>query len=155
MRDPPPSEYLTWPKPNYNNPETKGASLLVVCITLIIIAFIVVLMRLYVRWHILHNVGVDDWLMVLSMVSKWQSHSCKLLDFVNVFFKIPAIGLTISTLTATHYGWGTHIWDVEPSNSSSSVKVELPIRLRDSYFSNTTFVLNRSAGLTSLFLYLL
>ncbi|KAI5782611.1 hypothetical protein EDC01DRAFT_220039 [Geopyxis carbonaria] len=112
MRNPPPSEYTTWPKPNYDNPETKGISLLVIGIILITIAFIVVLMRLYVRWHILHNVGVDDWLMVLAL--------------------IPAIGLTTSTLIGTRYGWGKHIWDIEPGNSSSSLQI--------SWISQLTFV---------------
>lgn len=68
MRNPDPDILASWPPPNYINPETQGHSFLVVGITMIIICTIVVAMRIYVRWKILHNMGTDDWLVVVSLV---------------------------------------------------------------------------------------
>jgi len=68
MRNPDPSIIAAWPKPNYVNPESQGHSFLVVGITMITICAIVVAMRIYVRWKILHNMGTDDWLVVVSLV---------------------------------------------------------------------------------------
>jgi hypothetical protein len=49
--------------------ETKGPTVLAVCCTLTVVATLFVAGRLYVRTKILARVGLDDWLILLSMVS--------------------------------------------------------------------------------------
>lgn len=49
--------------------QDKGPTVLAVCITLTAVATVFVAARLYVRGRILSRVGLDDWLIVLSMAS--------------------------------------------------------------------------------------
>ncbi|RPA93911.1 hypothetical protein L873DRAFT_1632040, partial [Choiromyces venosus 120613-1] len=89
MRNPPPKEYLSWPVPNYIDPESRGSMLVVVPVVLTVISFFVVLLRLYTRCVLIRSVGADDWLIGASAV-------------------YGAIAI------ATKYGWGLHIWDNRP-----------------------------------------
>lgn len=53
--------------------EDKGPMVLAVCIALTTVATIFVAARLYVRCRILSMMGLDDWLIILSMVSAHRS----------------------------------------------------------------------------------
>ncbi|KAG0642473.1 hypothetical protein HOY80DRAFT_1105061 [Tuber brumale] len=94
MRYPPPEEYLSWPPPNYTDPETRGSMLIVVPVVLIIIEFLIVVLRLYTRLVHIGRVGADDWLIGVSTCT--------------------SITLGALTVNATAYGWGLHIWDNRP-----------------------------------------
>lgn len=49
--------------------EDKGPTILAVCISLTALATLFVAARLYVRGKIQSHIGLDDWLMILSMAS--------------------------------------------------------------------------------------
>jgi len=49
--------------------QTKGPTVLAVCISLTTVATVFVAARLYVRVKILSRLGLDDWLIIVSMVS--------------------------------------------------------------------------------------
>jgi nitric oxide reductase large subunit len=49
--------------------QTKGPTVLAVCISTTTVATIFVAARLYVRVKILSMISLDDWLIILSMVS--------------------------------------------------------------------------------------
>lgn len=68
MRDPPPEVVATWPKPNYVDPEYQGHQMAVIGITFLIISFIIVALRMYVRLFMRRSAGWDDWLIVITMV---------------------------------------------------------------------------------------
>jgi hypothetical protein len=68
MRLPPPEVVAQWPRINLNNPETRGAGLMVVELTLLPIAMIVVFLRMWVRIVWLQKSWYDDYLMILAMV---------------------------------------------------------------------------------------
>lgn len=68
MRNPPLEVVATWPEPNYDNPEHRGPALLIVEITIMSLAIITLLARLYVRIFKVNKSGLDDWLMLLAMV---------------------------------------------------------------------------------------
>lgn len=68
MRSPPPEVMATWPTPNYDDPETRGPALLIVELTIMPIAVLSLLARLYVRFFKVQKSGLDDWLMVAAMV---------------------------------------------------------------------------------------
>jgi len=56
-----------------NAHQNKGPAVLATCITLTALSTLFVAARLYVRIRILSRVGLDDWLIVISLVDR--SHS--------------------------------------------------------------------------------
>ncbi|CUS11174.1 unnamed protein product [Tuber aestivum] len=100
MRNPPPEVYLSWPAPNYVDPETRGPMLIVVPAVLVVISFLIVVLRLYTRFVLIRSPGPDDWLIGASTVNRDLSSWC--------------------TPIATRYGWGLHIWDNRPEWYSDS-----------------------------------
>lgn len=67
---PPLDVILSWPKPNYVNPETRGNGVLVGTIVLGIITYLVVGGRIWARLFVQRNAGLDDWLVIAAMVSR-------------------------------------------------------------------------------------
>jgi hypothetical protein len=65
---PPLAVIASWPKPNYRNPETQGRALFAISVTLIFIATVVVVLRLFVRLKIQRQLGPDDIFLALSLV---------------------------------------------------------------------------------------
>lgn len=68
MRNPPLSVITTWPHPNYVDPESQGASVFIIGISLITLSVLTVGLRIFVRIQILHTAGIDDWLILTSLV---------------------------------------------------------------------------------------
>lgn len=68
MRFPPVEVILTWPRPNYTNPENRGPTLMIVELTILPLALICLALRLYVRFHVVKRAGWDDWLMVAAAI---------------------------------------------------------------------------------------
>lgn len=69
MRNPPLEVVATWPKPNHVNPEHRGPALLIVEISIMSVAILTLMARLYVRIFKVNKHGLDDWLMLAAMVS--------------------------------------------------------------------------------------
>lgn len=69
MRNPPLSVILSWPTPNYVDPETRGNALLIINIIFLALCFAAVGARLWARLRILHSPGLDDLLITIAMVS--------------------------------------------------------------------------------------
>ena len=66
----PPLEVIeSWPAPNYVDPETRGQSVLVVNITLLVLCLIVLAARLWSRLVIIRAPGLDDLLITIAIVS--------------------------------------------------------------------------------------
>jgi hypothetical protein len=59
----------TWPKPNYIDPETRDWGAPAGIIAMCVVTFAVVAARLWARFHLKRTGGVDDWLIIASMVS--------------------------------------------------------------------------------------
>ncbi len=68
MRLPPPDVVASWPAPNYINPETRGPALIIVELLTVFISTVCIALRLYVKAHVIHSVGWDDWLIVGAAV---------------------------------------------------------------------------------------
>ena len=75
MRNIPPEVILSWPTPNYTNPETRGNALVVINSILIIVVAIVVALRLYVRLVVKRWFGTDDALIILALVCLFSIQS--------------------------------------------------------------------------------
>ena len=68
IRPVPVSVILSWPKPNYIDPERRGPALLIVNGILLPVAMTVVGLRLYTRLVITRSAGLDDAFAALAAV---------------------------------------------------------------------------------------
>jgi hypothetical protein len=66
---PPVEEMLKWPKSNYENPLTRPHYVLVTACVLGPLTVAMLFARLWVRVRMQRNAGLDDWLMLASLVS--------------------------------------------------------------------------------------
>ncbi|KAF3925151.1 hypothetical protein ABW20_dc0101494 [Dactylellina cionopaga] len=90
----PPFEILlSWPKPNYVNPERQGNFLAPLTIIMMVICLVVVALRLYVRSFILKAFKADDWLIIIATIT--------------------AMAVSVTCILSQGAGVGTHIWDLK------------------------------------------
>lgn len=68
MRLPPPEVVASWPPSNLVNPETRAEILPIVELTMLSIALICLVLRIYGRIRYMGKTGLDDWLMVAGAV---------------------------------------------------------------------------------------
>jgi len=69
MQLPPPSVIAKYTTPNYVNPESTGASLLITNCVMLSISLVVIGIRIYTRVWISNNFGWDDVFILLALVS--------------------------------------------------------------------------------------
>jgi hypothetical protein len=65
---PPLEQWTKWPIPNYDNPPTQSKYVLTLSCILGPITVSMLLGRLWVRVRMQRNAGLDDWLMLASLV---------------------------------------------------------------------------------------
>lgn len=65
---PPPEVLLSWPKPDYINPEDRGWSSSIVLLIFLGITFLVYVARMWARLGLGKNAGLDDILMSVAML---------------------------------------------------------------------------------------
>lgn len=75
---PPGEVLLSWPAPNYVNPETRGWEAPIILIIMLVATTIIYVARMWARLVVAKNYGLDDIIMSISM--------------------LPVIGLTISAI---------------------------------------------------------
>lgn len=87
---------LSWPTPNYVDPETRGPALYALSIVLVILGTIIVSIRTYTRLRITRAFGLDDGLIIIAFVF--------------------AVALSVLVILGNRvYHSGRHIWDVPTS----------------------------------------
>ena len=64
---PPLSVVATW-KPNFIDPEIGGRGVIAVVAVLLAICYAIVAMRLWARFYVAKNAGIDDALIIFNMV---------------------------------------------------------------------------------------
>jgi len=64
---------LSWPAPNYVNPERRGPALLIVNCILLPLALIIVALRLYTRLRIAQSAGLDDLFIAVATACSLKS----------------------------------------------------------------------------------
>lgn len=69
IHDIPPGVLLSWPAPNYTNPQTRSQALVVVDTLFPALSFLVVAFRTYTRVYLKRWFGMDDVLITLALVS--------------------------------------------------------------------------------------
>jgi hypothetical protein len=70
MKPPPPSVVASWPAPNYINPEVHDDSVIIINSVFSFIVAVFLGIRLYARFCVTKWYGVDDFLIIASVVSK-------------------------------------------------------------------------------------
>jgi hypothetical protein len=65
---PPPSVIASWPAPNYVDPATRGNALVVTVTFLTILATLIVAARIWARFVLVRQPGLDDGLIVVALV---------------------------------------------------------------------------------------
>jgi hypothetical protein len=91
MRDIPITVLLSFPVPNYTNPDTRGPALLIVNGVFIAIVIAVVLLRLYTRIFIKRWVGSDDIFIVIATVGHHSDAVSKLLFPASLIWSMDSI----------------------------------------------------------------
>ena len=79
MQYPPISVLLTWPKPNYVDPKTRGPALLIVNIIFTILVLVAVTGRFYTRIRCKNWFGIDDVMCIFALVSDSPSPRTEML----------------------------------------------------------------------------
>ncbi|KAF2502901.1 hypothetical protein BU16DRAFT_447843 [Lophium mytilinum] len=90
MGDLTPTEVLSWPKPNFVDPESRRGIILATEIPLTVVMTVFMAARMYSRWR-LKALGVDDWTMLLC----WMMGTA----------------ICIINCYSTLWGTGLHVWD--------------------------------------------
>jgi hypothetical protein len=81
--NPPPEVLLSWPNPNFVDPEKRGWEAPIVLIVMLAITTVIYLARLWARLIVAKNFGLDDILMSVAM--------------------LPVFGLSISAILCKSY----------------------------------------------------
>lgn len=66
MRFPPADVLAKWPRPNYEDPVTRGPAIMVIELTILPLALACVALRLWIRIRWLRKSWWDDWLMLVA-----------------------------------------------------------------------------------------
>ncbi|KAF2419050.1 hypothetical protein EJ08DRAFT_44817 [Tothia fuscella] len=106
---PPIEVILKWaPLIDYEHPERSGYGVVVLTGVLLGLAYIVVGMRLWARYRIVKNAGIDDVLILLNM--------------------IPLTGMSVALMLSYFYwGFDRHVWDLQAPTIIAARKVQLAI----------------------------
>lgn len=111
MRIPPLSVILTWPSPNYVDPETRGDASLIVNLVFILLVILAVALRFYCRLSAgALRVGWDDAMIALAL-----------------FFTIVLTAVVI--LADKRYGWNRHVYDISPGDITDANIIALVAKL--------------------------
>lgn len=120
MINPPIEEILSWPQPNYVDPETRGPALAAINHTFLGLCVVLVAARIYTRVRIVRWFGWDDVLIIVALVRSIasRSHECHIRlgqSPANLRqSQVLSIGVNVGTeIGSSRYGWGRHVWDIE------------------------------------------
>jgi hypothetical protein len=138
----PPEVLLEWKqKANPLNPlETQGEGIPIMEVVLLVACFIVVSLRVYIRVFQTKSFGLDDALVIFSMVRYYLLYIKNCADGR----KVPLTGLAISLYLGEYwclnarrictdyapaldrYGWNRHVYDLTPEMLQDARKVSPP-----------------------------
>jgi hypothetical protein len=76
MRLPPLAVIASWPTPNYIDPTRRGWANLITNAVLYPLVCVALFIRVFTRLRISRSFGVDDWLILVAIVSLTSTKSC-------------------------------------------------------------------------------
>lgn len=84
MRDIPIDVYLSFPSPNFDDPQTRGPALVIVNSIFISLVIIAVALRIYTRVYIKRWFGSDDYFICAALVRDLQRHAYVQLEGLSI-----------------------------------------------------------------------
>lgn len=81
MQIPPVDVILSWPTPNYDHPETRGLTLLILMVIFTVLVLLSCLGRFYSRIIVKRWFGWDDGFIIIALVSLQHNTACRLYLF--------------------------------------------------------------------------
>ena len=108
-----------------NEDDNQGPLILAVCWTLTVFATVIVMLRVYIRQWVLHNPGLDDYLIVMSMVRHPHAytHTDTYTEETHILTARKILGLVfcaVATLSV-HYGYGKHTTAISIPNAEKAL----------------------------------
>lgn len=127
MRDVPIAVLLSFPTPNYVNPQTQGTSLIVVNAIFAGLVTTAVALRLYTRLFIKQWLGLDDIYITIAWVRLIHGTKYNVSDMNTQLF---TIGLNFVVILANaRYYWDRHVWDIPIDKLASVGKVAMAAKV--------------------------
>lgn len=121
---PPSDVVLSWPAPNYVNPDTHGDAGPILVIIFLALSIITYLARMWARVALSKNAGLDDWIMTAAMVPLIGAAIAVILgQWLSPFHSKDQIGLPLAACRT--YGFQWHAWDQTSATLISTRKVSL------------------------------
>lgn len=112
----------SFPAPNYINPIVRGPANIIIISIFFPLVLLIVGIRFYTRICLSKSFGVDDGLILATLVRK---HHPILLNLSNSH-KFPTTAFAImALLSELYFGWNRHIWDVNLSTITDGLKLVL------------------------------
>lgn len=110
MRQIPIDKLLSFPIPNYKDPETQGSALLTVNAVFLALVTTFVVLRIYTRVYLKRWFGLDDVFIIIAYVF--------------------TVGLTAAVILANQrYYWDRHVWDVPIAGIAPSGKIAMAAKV--------------------------
>ena len=114
----------TGPPPSDGNRDIASSTIVAQAVTLTL-AFILVSLRLFVKVRIIHKYGLDDWFVVLGLVSRYSA----LYQSLNLQFNINNLDILHSPLSPQYHRHSLWSWSARllraPRRSNSNCKISL------------------------------
>jgi hypothetical protein len=116
----PPEVLLSWPRPNYINPETRGWEASIVLLIIVGITFLIFVARIWARLVIAKSAGLDDVLISIAMLPVLGLTISAVLGMLNT----TTLVVSLLTFVAIQiYGFQWHAWDQTNETHITSRKV--------------------------------
>ncbi|KAJ6260797.1 hypothetical protein Dda_5027 [Drechslerella dactyloides] len=100
----PPDILVTWPEPNYVNPDNQTAQLMAVEITLCSFTVVIMVLRLYSRGVLTKSIGSDDWLMAAALRGVEHTASQKSRISLILVFALGSV-VCVAGIVRIYYLW--------------------------------------------------
>jgi hypothetical protein len=107
---------------DYLAQQNLGRTLDIIAWLFAAIAIIIVSVRCYVRLKVIRRVGIDDWLILLTLVSPTIPSGIRISPILIFFSQALALGDSSFCSVAVHWGLGRHIQFLTPEQIKYSIK---------------------------------
>jgi hypothetical protein len=98
--------------------EDRGPKMAAVSIAFVVIAWLFVSMRIYVRGWMIKALGMDDWLMITTLVGSYND-GMYVANFAKVLFTLN----NVSILVGISHGTGKHMSILTADQRTAALKV--------------------------------
>jgi len=104
--------FLSWPDPNYVNPQTRGPAIWILSPIFLSLATLCISARLYTRIFVRHWFGPDDALIIIAWVRLRRIWKLSV-KFLTFGYQLSSLAVTVGVLVGNaKYDWNRHVYDM-------------------------------------------